>query len=415
MELLLNTRLGKYFIKKKFGFSHEAIILCVKSNVIYFEVDSESKQRVYRENISSMPIFSTLQKLFILPLLVLSKGIISPIAFFILSTDTASTKNKIARIISSVPTTNFGNSFTAGNFGGSTRNGLIDFTMSTGSGTISKVTMFLYSTGEIRSGGTHSVHQLTRTNWTQAGCTWNKYDGTNNWTTAGGDYSATVIYTTGTISGTAGWVSFDIMGGSASNPLTLNWGDDVNLLVKVATGTSEVDYDAITNLPYLEITYSATTNVTVNASVNTSTFTIPAYTVTAERFITVTPSTPSATFTIPNPTESGGAGVAGTVQTATFSIPSYTIVADGGVVISPSVKIATFNVPLYQPVIDTTVQSTLHVCTFTIPAYTVTLITGVTANPSVQVATFSIPTYRVIADYWEDKFAQPANGWNDKY
>lgn len=173
-----------------------------------------------------------------------------------MSVDTSSTKNRVARIISNLATTNFGGAFTAGNFSGSTRNGLIDFTMSSGSGTISKVTLFLYSSGEIRSGGTHSAHQITTTGWTQAGVTWNKYDGTNNWTTAGGDYGS-AIYTTGTISGTPGWVQFDLMGGSASNPLTLNWGDDVNILVKVASGTSEVDYDTATNLPYLEITYTS--------------------------------------------------------------------------------------------------------------------------------------------------------------
>src|SRR3990167_4185620 len=31
------------------------------------------------------------------------------------------------------------------------------------------------------------VRRCTRTNWTEAGVTWNKYDGTNNWTVAGGD------------------------------------------------------------------------------------------------------------------------------------------------------------------------------------------------------------------------------------
>jgi len=171
-------------------------------------------------------------------------------------TATSTTVNKIARIISNIPNTNFGGSFTAGNFSGSIRNGLIDMTMPSGSGTISKVTLYMYSAGELRSGGTHSVHQLTRTNWTQAGVTWNKYDGTNNWTTAGGDYGST-IYTTGTISATPGWVSFDIMGGSASAPLTLNWGDDINLLVKVASGVSEVDYTASGgNAPYVVVTYT---------------------------------------------------------------------------------------------------------------------------------------------------------------
>jgi hypothetical protein len=32
------------------------------------------------------------------------------------------------------------------------------------------------------------IYRLTRTAWTETGCTWNKYDGTNTWTTPGGDF-----------------------------------------------------------------------------------------------------------------------------------------------------------------------------------------------------------------------------------
>ncbi len=35
------------------------------------------------------------------------------------------------------------------------------------------------------------ANRMTRLNWTEGGATWNKYDGTNNWTTAGGDYTTT--------------------------------------------------------------------------------------------------------------------------------------------------------------------------------------------------------------------------------
>ena len=36
-----------------------------------------------------------------------------------------------------------------------------------------------------------AVYRLTRSNWTELGATWIKYDGTNSWTTAGGDYTTT--------------------------------------------------------------------------------------------------------------------------------------------------------------------------------------------------------------------------------
>lgn len=36
---------------------------------------------------------------------------------------------------------------------------------------------------------TWTVYRLTRTNWSHLTATWNKYDGTNDWTTSGGDYT----------------------------------------------------------------------------------------------------------------------------------------------------------------------------------------------------------------------------------
>ncbi len=38
-------------------------------------------------------------------------------------------------------------------------------------------------------GRTYWVYRLTQTLWTEGGVTWNKYDGTNNWSAAGGDYT----------------------------------------------------------------------------------------------------------------------------------------------------------------------------------------------------------------------------------
>lgn len=50
----------------------------------------------------------------------------------------------------------------------------------------------LYSDGSGDTPGTSSFlcRRLTRTNWTENGVTWNRYDGVNNWTTAGGDATA---------------------------------------------------------------------------------------------------------------------------------------------------------------------------------------------------------------------------------
>lgn len=164
------------------------------------------------------------------------------------------------------------------------------------------------------------------------------------------------------------------------------------------------------------LTYSTSTDVTVSPSVKTSTFSIPAYTVTAERFVTVTPTVPSATFTIPSPTTSGGAGVSPAVKTATFSIPAYSVTADGAVTENPSAQVCTFTIPSYTvtAISNIDVSPSVQVLTFTIPVHTETVVSNITISPSVFSMLFSIPTYTALGDYWEDKFAVPATSWSDK-
>lgn len=45
------------------------------------------------------------------------------------------------------------------------------------------------------SAQTFYLHRLTQAGWTEGGSTWNKYDGITTWTTAGGDYDATIWQT----------------------------------------------------------------------------------------------------------------------------------------------------------------------------------------------------------------------------
>ena len=52
------------------------------------------------------------------------------------------------------------------------------------------------------------AYRLTQTAWTELGSTWNKYDGTNNWATAGGDYT-TVDFVEVSMAG-LGWLNFDV-------------------------------------------------------------------------------------------------------------------------------------------------------------------------------------------------------------
>jgi len=104
------------------------------------------------------------------------------------------------------------------------------------------------------------VHELTRSDWVDSQATYNIYKTGSNWTTAGGDFSATVIdsITTGTNS-TA--YTFYLMGASATNPLTIGWSETVNLLGKSANESANTMayYDASwqTNPATVLITYTA--------------------------------------------------------------------------------------------------------------------------------------------------------------
>lgn len=182
-------------------------------------------------------------------------------------TDTGSGNGGDNWITSSAPTTNYGSDNAPQIYGKSGDNArfLIKFTLSSGSGTVTAVKLFLY---EVVSNGwatatTIETHSVTQTGWTEAGSTWNKYDGTNNWSTAGGDYSATVISSITNNTTPAQWDNWPLMGAGATNPLTLTWGDSVNLLLKVNpestagyTGGQFNAREAASNKPYIEITYT---------------------------------------------------------------------------------------------------------------------------------------------------------------
>ena len=65
----------------------------------------------------------------------------------------------------------------------------------------------------VRSGSaarTLWAYRLTRTNWTELGVTWNKYDGTNAWTAAGGDYTADDGASI-TSPGTGNWAEWNVL------------------------------------------------------------------------------------------------------------------------------------------------------------------------------------------------------------
>lgn len=76
--------------------------------------------------------------------------------------------------------------------GGAIRRGIVQFDLSSipGNATITSSIFTLTGRGSMGSSPLMALHRVTR-DWTEAGSTWNTYDGSNNWTTAGGDYDAT--------------------------------------------------------------------------------------------------------------------------------------------------------------------------------------------------------------------------------
>jgi len=127
---------------------------------------------------------------------------------------------------------------------------------------------------------TVDCHAMTRTTWTEAGATWNKYDGVNNWTAAGGDYSATIVDSlTFAGSETAGTeAAFVLLGTGATNAMSITWGDTVSLLLKPASGTSldrwcslaSKEHATSSYRPTLRVTY-LTSDANIGAEVTTTT------------------------------------------------------------------------------------------------------------------------------------------------
>jgi len=165
------------------------------------------------------------------------------------------------------------------------------------------------------------------------------------------------------------------------------------------------------------LAFSASTSVSVSATVLTATLSTPAPSLSGGA--TVSPSVLTATFDAPDPAISGGANVAPNALTATFSIPAVNIITpdaqvDAGVLtatfstpapdvsgaanVEASVLTATFSMPASSVQIDASIAATVLTATFSTPAPTIDAISNITVSPSALVATFSIPAPTVTGE-----------------
>lgn len=137
---------------------------------------------------------------------------------------------------------------------------VIKFTTPNVSGTITQIDLIIRGVTAYGSTPTLEIYPATTTGFTELGCTWNKYDGTNNWTSPGGDFGT--IINSGSAPTTGTNQTLNLYGNGATNPITPAWNTSYYFIMKASVengaGTNAYAYSskrgAVT--PYLSITYT---------------------------------------------------------------------------------------------------------------------------------------------------------------
>jgi len=189
-------------------------------------------------------------------------------------TDTSSTNNRDAYIWDSSVNGNSGgttNLYTLyqGASAQDSYRAVMDWTLSSGSGTITAVKLYLYSNA-LFGAGTLNLYELTTAFPSETAVTWNcaqddNLDGTCDidWTTDGGDFDSGTVVDSIACVALNNWGYFDL-GPGATNPIPgLTWGSNKDLIIKVdsETGSSDIGNnfgpkEGASNNPYIEITYT---------------------------------------------------------------------------------------------------------------------------------------------------------------
>lgn len=113
---------------------------------------------------------------------------------------------------------------------------LIDFTFPADPGgeTIDSVTVSLIHNSQSGTHTTVDVHEITKSGFNLLTTTWNTYNGSNSWTTAGGDFGGVMdSVTPGT--GTKTW---NVYGPSASNDIAAAWSTTFHFIFKYTNDTT---------------------------------------------------------------------------------------------------------------------------------------------------------------------------------
>jgi len=243
---MYRTKFGKWFFNKYFGIPKTANVFLVDDHNIHYYENGKCICRSYGQKISYWPSIGLL-------------------------TTTNSILNKRAKISPGSADSNFGSGdiVCATSFGSLVYRSLIGLTMpSTPGGIISDIALVLTYRSNLNGPSTVQLYPLTQNGWTESGVTWNKYDGTNNWTVAGAMSDVGSLTHSLTNRTTAGTDKYYLYGSSCNGTALSNitWGSTVDLLLKWATESgshdkeitysgSDVGSAAVTH-PYLETTYT---------------------------------------------------------------------------------------------------------------------------------------------------------------
>ena len=265
MRSLFKTRIARWFFNRYFGIPIDATVVQIGKDNIHFTHDFETfKCRQWQISLADFPVLKRIQTIATIPLAFFTKGFA-----FLLLTDTTATNDGDTQLFNAAPTTNYGSGTSnwASCDNGGQFHHLIKFTLPSGSGTISSITLNLY---KVANGGTDTstrveVHEMTQT-WVESEATWNEYSSGNSWSTAGGDYSATVVDDLAHTASNNITRTWDL-GTGATNPIAgLTWESTVDLMLIVTpestTPQQAENYnskEAASNKPYIEITYTAAT------------------------------------------------------------------------------------------------------------------------------------------------------------
>lgn len=201
-----------------------------------------------------------------------------------LADSATSSLNDETMIDSSTPTTNNSTQdvvacHSYGGAGGS-NHALFNFTLPSGSGTITDVKLYLYKVGGGTTALQYDLHKIKRTDLSIAQTTWNIYKTGSNWDTAGAtganDYDSTIIDTGNASQSLNSWTNYVLMGTGADNSLTLAWEDTVSVMIKPNSYPGDSNYTQWASSeatdsskhPYLEITFTAEEEETATTTID---------------------------------------------------------------------------------------------------------------------------------------------------